>query len=153
MKQKKVKSEKPSKEKRLVNKETGRTLTLTENIKVSILAGISEGKSYREIADTLQVPFGNIMYWRNNVFKQEAITCELEYQLLQAEAFTDKLMKLDAGKKDSSLLAIQQKESEFRRKYQLNAKSKYNDAPTIAIQVNLPQPIVDLGHLSSEKAL
>jgi len=144
---------KQEKDKRIRNKETGRMLSLTEDIKARILTGISEGKSYRDIANEINVPFGNILYRRNNVFKREAIESELEYQLLQAEEFTDKLMKLDAGKKDTSLLAIQQKETEFRRKYQLNAKSKYNDAPTIAIQVNLPQPIIDLGNIDSEKAL
>lgn len=141
------------KDKRIRNKETGRMLTLTEDIKARILTGISEGKSYREIANEISVPFGSILYWRNNVFKREAIESELEYQLLQAEEFANKLMKLEAGKKDTSLLAIQQKETEFRRKYQLNSKSKYNDAPTIAIQVNLPQPIIDLGNIDSEKAL
>lgn len=140
-------------DKRIRNKETGAITTLTEDLKREILALIVEGKNYKDIANDLQVPYSTILYWKYYVVKNEFINAELEYQLRQAEEFTDRLMKLEAGKKDTSLLAIQQKETEFRRKYQLNAKSKYNDAPTIAIQVNLPQPIIDLGKLDSEKAL
>lgn len=139
-------------DKRIRNRETEALTTLTEDLKQNIIAKVIEGKNYKDIANELQVVYSTILYWRHNVIKHELINAELEYQLRQAEEFTDKLMKLEAGKKDTSLLAIQQKETEFRRKYQLNAKNKYNDSPTIAIQVNLPSPIIDLGKLDSEQS-
>ena len=139
-------------DKRIRNRQTDALTTLTEDLKQNIIAKVIEGKNYKDIAEELQVVYSTVLYWRHNVIKQELINAELEYQLRQAEEFTDKLMKLEAGKKDTSLLAIQQKETEFRRKYQLNAKNKYNDSPTIAIQVNLPSPIIDLGKLDSEQS-
>lgn len=133
-----------------VKSKSGRDLTLTEGVKSEILKLAREGVNLTDIAKTLDINYFNLQSWRYYQIKDEYQRAELDYQLHQVEEFTNKLMRLDAGKKDSSLLAIQQKEAEFRRKYQVNAKGKYNDTPQIAIQVNLPSPIVDLGKLESE---
>lgn len=137
-------------EKRLKSEKTGKTMKLTEDIKQRTLGLILEGKNYKEIAEELQVPYSNLLYWKHNGFRKESIEAELEYQLAQAEQFTNDLMKMATGKKDVSLLAIKQRESEFRRRYQVNAKTKYNDTPQVAIQMNFPTPIVDLGKIESE---
>ena len=139
----KEKSNKPVKSK------NGRELTLTEGIKKDMLLLVRQGKDMKQISEALNVNYQNILNWRYNHITSDWNNAQMLYQLDQAEAFSDKLMKLEAGKKDTSLLAIQQKEVEFLRKQLLVAKSKYNDTPQVAIQVNLPSPIIDLGKLDS----
>lgn len=138
-------------EKKLISK-SGRELSLTEGLKSDILQLVREGKEMKEIAEALQVSYQNILNWKYNHIRSEYQQAEMDYSLYQAEAFSQRLMNETAGKKDNGLKAIQQKEAEFLRKQLLNAKAKYNDAPTIAIQVNLPSPIIDLGKLDSEQS-
>lgn len=140
-----------NKDKRVKSK-SGRELSLTEGLKKDILDLVRDGKEMKEIATLLNVNYQNILNWKYNHIKAEYQQAEMDYSLAQAEAFSKRLMNETAGKKDTGLKAIQQKEAEFLRKQLLNAKAKYNDAPTIAIQVNLPSPIIDLGKLDSENA-
>lgn len=138
-------------EKKVISK-SGRELSLTEGMKSSILKLVKEGKELKEIAETLQISKDTLANWKYDVITQEWNNADMYYQLSLAEQFSKRLMSETAGKKDTGLKAIQQKEAEFLRKQLLNAKAKYNDAPTIAIQVNLPSPIIDLGKLDSEQS-
>ncbi len=135
-------------DKRVLSKK-GNEMLLTEGIRNDILDLVEEGKSMVEISNTLQVSYRNLLNWKRNI-EVEWNNADMKYQLSLAEQFSKRLMNETAGKKDNGLKAIQQKEAEFLRKQLLNAKSKYNDAPTIAIQVNLPQPIIDLGKIDAQ---
>lgn len=136
---------------KLVKSVTGRSLTtLTEARKVEVLKMVREGKTAKEISDALNVTYSVVLDWRNMHIINEWNRADMLYQLDTVEAFSKRLMAESAGKKDTGLKAIQQKEAEFLRKQLVVAKTKYNDTPQIAIQVNLPSPIVDLGKLESE---
>lgn len=140
------------KQEKRVKSLNGRELALTEEVKNDILDLVEKGKEPMEIAEELKINYRNLLNWKRNIII-EWQKADMNYQLSLAEQFSKRIMNETAGKKDNGLKAIQQKEAEFLRKQLLNAKSKYNDAPTIAIQVNLPQPIIDLGNIDSEKAL
>lgn len=141
------------KQEKRVKSITGRSLSLTEGTKAEVLKLVREGKTAKEISEILNANYSQVLDWRNLHIANDWNNADMLYQLDLAEQFSKRLMNETAGKKDTGLKAIQQKEAEFLRKQLLNAKSKYNDAPTIAIQVNLPQPIIDLGNIDSEKAL
>lgn len=138
------------KQERKVKSITGRSLSLTEGTKGEVLKLVREGKTAKEISEILDVNYSTVLDWRNLHISNDWNNADMLYQLDLAEAFSKRLMNETAGKKDNGLKAIQQKEAEFLRKQLLNAKSKYNDAPTIAIQVNLPQPIIDLGKIDAQ---
>lgn len=144
--------------KRLINKKdkparsekTGQEITITEEQLKDIEALLVEGKTYKDIANQLSLSYGTLLWWKFNAFPERFLQAEMRHELLTAQGFSRKLMSENATKKDTSLYAIQQKEAEFLRKHLLNAKNIYNDAPKVAVQINLPSPILDLGKLESE---
>lgn len=131
----------------------GGELSITQETTENILRDVRAGYLPIDISRKYNVKESTVYSWRNNSLCKEWQRAEMLHQLDQVEQFSKELMSMKTGKKDTALIAIKQKESEFLRKQLLIAKDKYNDAPQIAIQVNLPQPIVDLGHLESEKPL
>lgn len=126
------------------------TVLPNEELTTEILERVRKGMSAQDIAKEVNVEYGKILRWKNNALESLWNRADMLYQLDTVEAFSKRLMAESAGKKDTSLKAIQQKEAEFLRKQLVVAKTKYNDTPQIAIQVNLPSPIVDLGKLESE---
>ncbi len=138
-------------------------VTLTKKIKKGLLSDdelrhrildhIANGKTLKEIAELENVSVKSLYGWRNETIPLEWRQAEMNYQLSLAEEFSRSLMTKKASKKDTSLLSVQQREAEYLRDTLLNAKEKYNKAPKIAIQVNLPKPILDLGLIDSQKSL
>ena len=126
------------------------TVLPNEELTTEILERVRKGMNAQDIAKEVNVEYGKILRWKNNALESLWNRADMLYQLDTVEAFSKRLMAESAGKKDTGLKAIQQKEAEFLRKQLVVAKTKYNDTPQIAIQVNLPSPIVDLGKLESE---
>ena len=77
----------------------------------------------------------------------------LQGDIQRAEKKMRELMTIDMHKEDGTvntkLVAIQQKEAEFIRSNVIEAQKYYSNKPQVNVQVNLPQPIIDLGNIGA----
>lgn len=129
---------------------------LNDSLTLQIRAEVLKGKEVGEIAKTLNLNEKTLYDWRTNNY--QGITdkwnaWKTQYNLKQAEDFSEKLMNMNTLNPDGSinkgLVAIQQKESEFLREKLLIARDKYNSGNVVNVNVALPQPIIDLSKVVS----
>ena len=135
--------------------------SLTDELLLQIIDCVKDGLDSRKTALKLKISEKTLSVWKHRNVKELSNLwrkSELEYMLLQAEKKMDELMSLDFkgisgnGREyiDTRLLAIQQREAEFKRSFLVNAKKDYASKDvTVNVQVNLPSPILDIGKLDT----
>lgn len=137
---------------RVKKQKPGPESTLTNEVILKIKESVIDGKTLKETAENIGVSESTIYSWKHHNyegFADKLNTWEAMRQLKEADAFSKKLMSMSTINPDGSinkgLVAIQQKESEFLREKLLIARDKYNSGNVTNINVQLPQPIIDLG--------
>lgn len=141
---------------RVKKSKTGPESILTNELISKLKENIIEGKTLRETASIVGIPESTLYSWKHDNYQNIADkinTWETQRMLKQAEEFSKRLMSMSTvdenGKIDARMVAIQQKESEFLREKLLIARDKYNSGNVVNVNVQLPQPIIDLGKVVS----
>lgn len=129
-----------------------------EVVILQVLTLAEEGLQLRNIAEQIGIPENTLYSWkyRNISNLQERLhLAYLKGDIKRAENKMRELMELEAknsdGQINSRVLAIQQKEAEFIRSNVIEAQKYYSNRPQVNVQVNLPQPIIDLGNISAKE--
>lgn len=153
----------PSLAKRRGRKMTKRYTTndpIPEETLTQILECAKEGLTIRDIAARLGLTESTLYSWKarnNNNLAEKMQLAYLHGDIQRAEKKMRDLMALDMHKEDGTVntkvVAIQQKEAEFIRSNVIEAQKYYSNRPQVNVQVNLPQPIIDLGNITEAKEL
>lgn len=129
-------------------KRTAHKTLLTEEVAKKIVALVKEDRSMRDIAIDLKLNEGTLYSWKSeNVlgFADMIEKAELEAELKRAKDFSKELLGMENnenGFKNTRLLAIKQKESEYLRSNLINAKRMYDNRSIQNTVIVLPTPIL-----------
>ena len=131
---------------------------IPEETVTQILECAKEGLTVRDIAKRLELTESTLYSWKarnNNGSAEKMQLAYLQGDIQRAEKKMRELMTIDMHKEDGTvntkLVAIQQKEAEFIRSNVIEAQKYYSNKPQVNVQVNLPQPIIDLGNISGKE--
>lgn len=135
-----------------MSRKPGVKTLLTDTLILQMRNEVLKGKEVREVAKIVGINENTLYDWKAHNYQNiqdKWNSWKTQYNLKQAEDFSEKLMNMDVTNPDGSinkgLVAIQQKESEFLREKLLIARDKYNSGNVVNVNVALPQPIIDLG--------
>jgi sugar phosphate isomerase/epimerase len=141
---------------RVVKKErkTMPTLALTDEITLQVKDGILKGLEIATIAESIGFPANTVYSWiyRNTQGLGDKVDLwKMERTLELAERVGRDILTMvvvnSNGTRSAPLTAIQQRESEYVRDALVIARKKWSKKDAVNINIQLPQPILDLGKL------